>query len=270
MTRADYEPLLNGRLADLLTAQGVQARAERIQKGSTKQIDVTVDVEHVKVALEAEIDNEPGALKDAHRRLQQATAGQVVVDEAVAVVYPAGLTVQAFGADTEISWAVLPEPDFDSGDVAALAAVLRRLPQQHGDLDELAARLNGSLDRAVERLNDNQKRQACKALDLPLTRKVNGKERDATTPAAKRALLLIACASMFHARLDAHLDDEKAPEEHAQTGEPYVGAWPPKKLAHCVKAVDVVDELYEAWQAILALDYRPIFESACRLLHAPH
>ena len=31
----------------------------------------------------------------------------------------------------------------------------------------------------------------------------------------------------------------------------------------------MVGSLYEAWQLILAVDYRPVFESACEALHAP-
>ena len=266
---ADFEPLLNGKLAELLRGQGVKAEAEQRRKGSTKQVDVAVTVEHIIVALEAEINNPRGAWKDADKRLQEAAAGKVAIHEAVAVVYPAGLTVEAFNTATVISWAVLPDTAFDAGDVASLGAVLLRLPQQHGDLDRLARDINNALDLAVDPLPDTLKRQACGALDLPVTRKVNGIERDVTTPATKRALLLIACASMFHARLDAHLDSEKRPDVHAQTGKAYTGPWPPKKLPECVSAVYVVDELNGAWQAILALDYRPIFESACRVLNAP-
>lgn len=64
-----YEPLLNGRLAGLLRDQGLEAKAETRQRGSRKQIDVTVAVEHLVVALEAEIGNRAGALRDADDRL---------------------------------------------------------------------------------------------------------------------------------------------------------------------------------------------------------
>ena len=50
---------------------------------------------------------------------------------------------------------------------------------------------------------------------------------------------------------------------------PYLGPWPPPKLPTCVASTDVIGDLHSAWQSILALDYRPIFESACRVLHAP-
>ena len=264
-----YEPLLNGRLADLLRAQGMDAEAETRQRGSRKQIDVTVSVGHLVVALEAEIGNQAGALRDAGDRLQQAAAGQVVADEALAVVYDPALTDTGFDASTVISWAVLPREDFTSGTVAEMSAALRRLPLDHGDPDRLARDLNAVLDLAVAHMSAEQKRQVCEPLDIPAVRVVGGKTVDVTAAAAKRALLVVACASMFHARLDQYLAGEPAPAVDARTGGAYSGGWPPVMLAGCVSGADVVGDLHGAWQTILALDYRPIFEAACRVLHAP-
>ena len=264
-----YEPLLNGRLAGLLRSQGLEAKAETRQRGSRKQIDVTVTVEHLVVALEAEIGNRAGALRDADDRLRQAADGEVVTDKALAVVYDPSLTDVDFDSETIISWAVLPREDFVSGTAAELAATLRRLPLEHGDPDRLARDLNAALDQAVAHMPDEQKRQVCAPLDLPTVRVLKGKEHDVTAAAAKRALLVVACASMFHARLDEYLAGETSPDIDARTGGAYHGEWPPKKLVGCVASEDVVGDLHAAWQMILALDYRPIFEAACRVLHAP-
>ena len=43
----------------------------------------------------------------------------------------------------------------------------------------------------------------------------------------------------------------------------------PSDVLHTSDTVDVVLALDEAWTAILAIDYRPIFESAVRVLRAP-
>ncbi len=266
-TGADYEPLLNGRLADLLRGFGIDARAEQRRHGC--QLAVRAEVDHLVIALEAEIGNESGAWADADARLRQASAGEIDVHEAVAVVYAGDLTAAEFDADTALSWALLPERTFTSGNAASLAAVLRRVPQDHGDPDRIAKSLDVALEQAVQMLSAAQRAQLCAALDLPTARIVNGRERDVSEAAAKRALLVLACAAMFHTRLDDHLVLETRPAVHSATDEPYMGPWPPAMNSACVASSDVVGAIEAAWQAILAIDYRPIFESACRVLRAP-
>lgn len=113
----------------------------------------------------------------------------------------------------------------------------------HGDPDRLARDLNAALDQAVAHMSDEQKRQVCAPLDLPTVRVLNGKTHDVTAAAAKRALLVVACASMFHARLDEYLAGETAPGTDARTSGAYRGEWPPKKLVGCVSGEDVVGDL---------------------------
>ena len=269
---ASYEPLLNGRLAELLTGEGLDAQPERKRRGTAKRFDVTVTTGGLVVALEAEIGDEAGARRDAEKRLEEAAAGQVVAEEAVAVVYPAGLDREDFGPETEILWARQPQRPgeaFTAGTVKELAAALRRLPQDHGDPDRIAKDLRAALERAVAHLSDGQQRRVCKLLDLPIERvQKDGKVEDVTEAAAKRGLLVVLCAAMFHARL-GHLASEPAPAVDARDGGLYAGAWPPDQVNACVSALDVVGALFDAWQTILALDYRPIFESACRVLAEP-
>ena len=263
--RGSYEPLLNGKLAELLTAEGIQAEAETRQAGSSKQIDVAAQVDHLVVALEAEIDTPVGAAKDAAARLEQAAAGQVVADEALAVVYGADLTAAEFGPGTKIRWARQPGGAFTTGTVTDLVAALKRLPQDHGNPDLLASDLKAGLDLAVEHLSDSQRRRICELLELPTEHEDKGVTKDVTVQAAKRGLLVVACAAMFHARL-GHLADQPAPDTDAQTGGPYSGPWPPAAAAKCVTGGDASGDLLTAWWAILAVDYRPIFELACRVL----
>ena len=59
------------------------------------------------------------------------------------------------------------------------------------------------------------------------------------------------------------------PAIDARNGQPYEGDWPPQMLQQCVTAPDPVGALYEAWDMILAVDYRPIFEAGRRVLMAP-
>ena len=255
---ADWEPKLNMRLGILLLESGVPDVTTEHRQPDGHQIDVRARVGHVVIALEAEIASRAGAIKDAQARLDQR-----LVNRAIAVSYPDGLKESEFGSGTTIEWAVLPDRRFVSGKVEELAAVLRRLPEDHGDPTSLAADLEIALDLAVAMLSVNQKSQLAAALDLPVIQ-FNSRNRpvDRSAAAAKRALLVVTAAAMFHARLDDHLP-ELRPGIDAITGEPYVSAWPPSMAHSCIaEGSDAVGAFDEAWRAILAVDYRPIFETA--------
>lgn len=258
VNRADWEPKLNIRLGALLSALGIPNVSTEDKQPGGRQIDVRARVGHVVVALEAEIANRAGAIKDAQARLDQALSNR-----AIAISYPEGLKESDFGPTTVIEWAVLPDQTFVSGKVEDLAAVLRRLPEDHGDPDGLATHLDDALDLAVAMLSANQKAQLAAALDLPVVQHGSTKRPvDRSAAAAKRALLVVTAAAMFHARLDDHLPQLR-PSIDAVTGEPYAGAWPPSMAHACIAdGSDAVGALDEAWRAILAVDYSPIFETA--------
>ena len=255
---ADWEPKLNMRLGAILSALGLPDVTPEHKQPGRRQIDVLIRVGNVVVALEAEIANRAGAIKDAQARLEQSLCGR-----AIAISYPDGLTEAALGAHTVIEWATLPDPTFVSGSVEDLAAVVRRLPEDHGDPDVLAADLDLALDVAVGWLSKNQQAQLAAALDLPVIQHGDSKHPvDRTAAAAKRALLVVAAAAMFHARLDEYLPVLR-PSIDAVTGEPYSGAWPPSTARACIaEGADTVGQFDDAWRAILAVDYRPIFETA--------
>ena len=243
--------------------------------GSTRQIDVRVEIDGLVVAVEAEVGSRPGAWRDAQNRLDQTVSGELSVDAAVAVCYPPGSLIASLTPDSEIEWAILPDREFSFGRVRDLADAMKRLPEDQGDPERQARILESALKLATSRLTDRQRRDLAAALNLPSFQKVNGRTRDTTVAAATRGLLVIAAAAMFHCRLDDYLGDacptvdNRTINSDNPTGEPYTGTWPPLKLQMCYESSDVVGSLFDAWQMILAVDYRPIFEAACVALLAP-
>ena len=67
---------------------------------------------------------------------------------------------------------------------------------------------------------------------------------------------------MFHSRLDSHLP-EMRPEMDSRLNppEPFSGEWPPQMAHLCLEADDPIGAFRDAWNLILALDYKPIFET---------
>ena len=131
--------------------------------------------------------------------------------------------------------------------------------------DQIAARIDKVLDRALVLLTPGQRSSIAEALDLP---EFPDKAARAST---KRGLLVVLSAAMFHARLDAHLP-EMRPEIDARSGDtfPDSALWPPTKLIDCANDDDPISALKDAWTMILAVDYRPIFETALTAMTAPY
>ena len=263
MSQRAHEHTLNVWLAAALRKYGLHAIPERIQPGN-RRIDVEVRIGPVVVALEAEHGQSPNkqasAIRDADARLQQGLA-----QCALAVCYPDNTTEESLPT-ARLLWSVrepsLAAPStWHDGDVEQLATVLRLLPAQLGDPDVLAAVLSASLDGAVDRLSESQKRDLALTLDLPLARR--GANDTPLDTAAKRALLVIVSAVMFHARLDSHLvGEERRGEERRDASH----RWPPALAPVCAEAADPIAAFSEAWTLILRLDYKPIFETALAAL----
>ncbi len=273
MVAREHEHTLNVWLAELLRKRGLDARQERAQ-GGRRRIDVDIRVGPVKIALEAEQGQSAAkmreAIGDADRRLTQNLA-----DCAVAVCYPDGIGGREDILRADLLWNIrAPSPSgaafgddgvWGRGDLDELARIVRLAPMQLGNPDHVAASLSASLDAAVERLSDGQKELLAQDLDLPESK---GK-RAIWDKAAKRALLVVATAVMFHARLDAHLkaspplrDRRKSPPAM------FSGDWPPKSARECADADEPTVAFSDAWNLILALDYRPIFETGRAALRA--
>ena len=268
-TTRTHEHTLNVWLADKLHLRGLNAQAEVIQPGN-RRIDVEVRVGPAVIAVEAEhgqsIAKQSDAVRDADARITQNLA-----QCAVAVCYPDDTTPESL-AGAELMWTVRDgqgrPADWAFGGLDGLASVIRLAPAQLGNPDYAAAALSVSLDGAIRRLTQWQKQELARALDLPPTTG-NGKSVLRWDKAAKRALLVIATAVMFHAKLDAYLARMRPEyDSRASDSESFVGEWPPLMAHRCVESPDPLGAFRDAWNSILALDYKPIFQTARAALRA--
>lgn len=67
---------------------------------------------------------------------------------------------------------------------------------------------------------------------------------------------------MFHSRLDSHLADMRPELDRRQNPPaPFTGPWPPAMAHLCRDTHDPIAAFRDAWDLILALDYKPIFET---------
>ena len=264
-----HEHTLNVWLAEKLHLRGLTAQAEVIQPGN-RRIDVEVRVGPAVIAVEAEhgqsTPKQSDAVRDADARITQGLA-----QCAVAVCYPDDTTPESL-AGAELMWAVRDgqgrPADWATGGLDGLASVIRLAPAQLGNPDYVAAALSVSLDGAIRRLTQWQKQRLARALDLPPSAG-NGKSVLRWDKAAKRALLVIATAVMFHAKLDAYLARMRPGyDSRVSESELFTGEWPPLMAHRCVEASDPLGAFRDAWNSILALDYKPIFQTARAALRA--
>ena len=249
---SEHEDLLNGELARLLREHDVPADPEVRERG--KRMDVAADVEGVRVVLEAETGDPAKrrqAVREADARLRQGLTAL-----ALAVCYPGGATVAGL-RDATFAWALRTRPGADAewreGGIGALADAVRRAPAAIGDADRAAQALSGALDGAVARFSRAARSAVARALDLP--ERGNG-----ARTAAKRGLLVVATAMLFHHRLQEHLPPRRPAG--------WDGEWPPAAPAVCAAAASPAQAYRNAWRAILAVDYRPVFETAIAALAA--
>ena len=252
MTQRQHEHTLNVWLAELLSQRGLNAKQEHAAGG--RRIDVLISVGSARIALEAEQGQSNAkrneAVRDADARLTQNLA-----DCAIAVCYPDGIARKEQMRSCRVLWAIRsPDklqagdaPTWSEADAEELPRVIRLAPMQLGNPDHVAAALSDSLDVAVSYLNKTQRRFLAQRMDLPPYR--TGPAR--WDRAAKRALLVVATAVMFHSRLDNHLEAMR----------PSDAEWPPKMAHLCADSDDPTSDFSRAWNLILALDYKPIFET---------
>ncbi len=246
------EEILNGRLAELLTAQDVPAKPERRERG--KRMDVVTDVDGLRVVLEAETGfrRKKQAIKDADARLKQGLTTIVF-----ALCYPDGVTTDSL-ADATLTWTLrtkagVPAASWAEGGVPQLAHAVRQAPNSLADADKAAQILSDALDAAAQRLSTPARRKVAQDLDLPWTKTGSKEPGDGYFTAAKRGMLVAATAMLFHHRVQPHLPKERP------VG--FDGAWPPLSAAACMEDEATLQAHREAWRAILAVDYRPVFET---------
>ena len=265
-----YESTLNTWLAAALRERGLEARAESGQGGG-KRLDVEVALDGLKIALEAEQGvskaKQASAIKDADSRLHDD-----LVDCAVAICYPPDLRTAAELAECQLLHTLRTHKERPPANktawkidgIAQLVSVIRKIPDQLGDPDEIANRLSFSLDRAVARLNESQKQDLAACLDLPAGKPSKVEPGFALTSrfnqAAKRAMLVVATAVMFHSQLDKH--------RHLIKPRDFEGDWSPASASQCAESADPIGAFSQAWKLWLVVDYKPIFDTARSALHA--
>ena len=204
--------------------------------------------------------------------------------------YPAGGGNPVSFRDARLDYAIVDAsnrvPVWLSGTAAELGNAVKMAPGQLGNADLAASQLRGELDKVLDKLSEGQKQDLARALDLPITPQSKRKPQQSaeayaravahweTTKydtAAIRGCLVIASAMMFHARLGPYLVAESKPDYDAREGEgtEYNGPWPPRRLGDCKDAPDIGGALQQAWDTIMALDYKPVFQTAIVGLKAP-
>ena len=208
----DKEDLLNGELARLLTDAGVPAAAE--QRRGKRRVDLIATVDGLQIALEAEtgFGKRRQAIKDADARFKQDLATL-----AFAVCYPEGATVESLSS-AELAWQLRTREQalggavargWSQGSAAQLGEAVRQAPGAVEDADKAAQLLSDGLDAAVQGIGTAARRALAQRLDLPRGKTAAG--QDGYFPAAKRGLLVVAMAMLFHHRVHGHLPETPPP-----------------------------------------------------------
>lgn len=272
----EHEQTLNVFMAKLLAAHGLDARpeAQRVapdgRTGPRDRIDIQVRIGPAVVAIEAKQGQGTEQLRSAAEAADERVS-MGYADCGVALCYPDGSTQDSL-SEAEFVWSVRgggqQESRPDRGNLERLAAAIRLTPAQLGNPDYAAAALSASLDAAVERLSDLQKQDLARGMNLPPGKK-GRRGTDVWDRPAKRALLVVATAVMFHARLDEHADEIKPSQDSRYGGAvQFEGVWPPKRAHICEQSDDPVGDFRDAWNLYLAADYTPIFRTARASLNA--
>ena len=272
MTRKQ-EDFVNRALALLLREHGVVTDYE--QRAGRRRMDIVASVDGLRVVLEAEtgFERKAQAVKDADARLRQGLTVAVF-----ALCYPRGVTEDGMG-DANLTWTLRlkagdPAEQWATGDVAMLARAVQQAPDSLSGADRAAQKLSDALDEAVGQLGASDRRRLAEALDLPADKPSAVRGQPQGLPlqdgedntgggyrvAAKRGLLVAATAMLFHHRLQGHLPVLRPAG--------YDGPWPPASPAECAEQSAAISAFQEAWEGILAVDYRPVFETGRAALGA--
>ena len=265
------ETTLNVELARHLRGHGLDARAEaRLRGRGAGQADVLVRMPPHRIIIEAKSGQTDAKIREAVAQCRDRLENNHC-QASIALCYPDGADEDSLAADSLIYSMIDADGgglEWASGNAESLAAYIRRAPAQLGNADLAAAVLGGEIAKAIEHLDLAQKRALSQKLDLPAAGGGRADRRYDT--AAVRGMLVIASAVMFHARLDKHLEGNR-PIMDARTGgaAEYADDWPPASAQDCAHSHDVIGAYRRAWDTILALDYKPVFQTAIAGLDAP-
>lgn len=256
------EDFQNRKLALLLRDQGIDTDFE--QRAGRKRMDIVAEIDGLRIVLEAEtgFNRKAQAIKDADARLRQGLTIAVF-----AVCYPQGTTEDNL-ADATLTWTLRtkagePAETWSEGSVAQLGRAVQQTPNSLSGADIAAQLLSDALDQAVSQLSTSDRRNLAQALDLPANKPGTGQKGNTASGyqvAAKRGLLVAATAILFHHRLQGHLPEGRP--------EGFDGEWPPASAVLCSEQSAVISAFQEAWRGILAVDYRPVFETGRAALAA--
>ena len=263
------ETLLNGRLAELLRQQGLEAEAEQVlkdQEGNRHQVDVLVELEDQAVAIEAEFAPAKTVEADARKRLPARPLlwRGLPIASAFTLVYPQELQRQAesrarreLKERQDLQFAQLLPEDIHTqhelfpeaaqppaaigateGSVTALAECLHSF-WLRADSSNLVEQTIEEASRAIDRASECLKRAA----------DVHPHSGTDTDAAATSALIWLN-ALLFQELLAQNLDPTTLPPPH--TGKRIV---PPDTDAN-------PDRLRAQWNEILEINWWPIFHYA--------
>ena len=289
MKSDEYEPNVNNKLWQMIKDADLPATVYKEKKFKNKRADIFIEFDEYNVAVECELagsNKRKEAERDAVSRLVSSPHASV----AFAVVYPNGCTEDSLNMDTNLDIAIVDKYhaspqllqtkldgnvrgrtkkrsntglEWQKRKVRDLISMILHTKRDLGDPDSLVYDLNAVLDMSVYSLKQSQLGAIGRSLDLP----PSGSGEKDWRPPARRALLVVASAAMFHRRLDEHLHSMK-PRTDVRTGKPFKGKWPPKSLPECYDSENAVKELLDSWNLILAVDYRPIFEAGRSVLNS--
>ena len=268
MAKTDpHEDNHNIRLAQLLQEKGLAA-SSLYKFPNGKYGDIYVELDHKRISLEAKVGNPQikgnEALTDAAGRLADDLA-----DAALALCYPHSPNqTHQLNANSKI-WISPIGGNWHETDTEGIAGMIKRAAAEAGDADAEAKKLQTTLQEVQTRLPDNELTTMAQAAGMPLPAHPDPKQRK---HAGMRVLLLVFAAAMFHAKLDPYFAQPRSRPAHdarEKSKKRYEGDWPPPTLQECINHHDTVQALTDAWDIILAKDYKPIYETGRAVLMAP-
>ena len=286
MARRDDEEVLNRKLAKLLKKCIGNVEGEK-NAGMGKRIDVLAKMDGlgsntVRIALELEkygTSKKTEAVKDAASRLSPASP---LAELAIAAIYPKSVyTKDDLDMDTKLTYLLITSEDIEeytSGrkhdhqrhaaesewsniTVRDLCEYLPNLHSEIGDPAKIARRLEKRLRHCVKGLCLQDQRLLARSLEFNYGGDGRSEKikRSNARNGAKRALLVVAGASLFHTQL-GHIQSRPRPKG-------FKGRWPPMTLDQCNNSGNPRQDLMESWNVISEqIDYKPIFESGVTVL----